>query len=742
MPFSSGGGGGGGTTCSANCRTGGANCGVWGEVSKPGACSNGGLCCGAGPGPNPQDTQGIYAYCQDGNGPQYPLPGIRIGLIGNDYPPGGPPYAATHTYPYLTTDANGRAAYDGVSGTVLFGGWYYEQSPDIWADPSQPAPYQNPMLWSAIGTMKIAATGQLYSNLTKGDTHNSVFENEYQAYGWNCPYGSWGGGNCNAWFGDSGAPYQGGTHNPGGWATNIPPRNYDFSVASWGEGAYNLVFHFSNCTVACVAPVAPTLISPTANGTLTPVGGQVTLSWSTVANADKYDLELYPTGTSCADPSAFCTYAASGGGLTTPSYTFSPTGPHYFFRVRGMNTNCLGGNGTGAWNGTDFDVVSAISGTIYNDPQQSAIFNAGTGQCQTGSALTPQAPDAGTMVMASWPNGGSSVGTITGATFTIPNVPYKEPAVHAALNIPSTSQYRCVCPGGCSLNGNLSGGSANFYLSNIAKPWWQVSNGLVWAGQMTGQAVLSQIPPATCTPANSCTPALITRDQAHALDSSSYVITAGGTIAAQDLAHLSEDARPDHVIGATYNGQPENFAYFTNLSNTTFSHPDYAGGTLTKPNTPPANGKAYFSSADSTISGATWTVASGQSFVFFINGDLRVSTPIYVNSGGFLAFIVKGNITFDKSLGWSDPNQTQAIVSGVYIADGQIIVEGGNGGGDLKFVGEGNFIGWGGVQLNRQYANLATNNTHPMEVFRLRPDFLFNVPDGMTKPFQLWQETN
>jgi hypothetical protein len=128
--------------------------------------------------------------------------------------------------------------------------------------------------------------------------------------------------------------------------------------------------------------------------------------------------------------------------------------------------------------------------------------------------------------------------------------------------------------------------------------------------------------------------------------------------------------------------------------------------------------------------------------VVFVDGNLTVNAQITVAPGGFVAFIVKKNITFDSNLGWSDPRNTQAIVAGVFVADQQIIVAGKGGGNDLKFVGEGTFVGWGGVQLGRRFTPVQTNNTYPTELFRYRPDFMDVVPARMTRPIYVWQETN
>ncbi len=65
-------------------------------------------------------------------------------------------------------------------------------------------------------------------------------------------------------------------------------------------------------------------------------------------------------------------------------------------------------------------------------------------------------------------------------------------------------------------------------------------------------------------------------------------------------------------------------------------------------------------------------------------------------------------------------------------------------GGDGKFVGEGTFVGWNGIVLERDYDDYAgrkvENNYTPTESFRYRPDFLLNAPEEIKVPRYIWRE--
>ncbi len=125
------------------------------------------------------------------------------------------------------------------------------------------------------------------------------------------------------------------------------------------------------------------------------------------------------------------------------------------------------------------------------------------------------------------------------------------------------------------------------------------------------------------------------------------------------------------------------------------------------------------------------TVPNTESKIIFVNGDLRLKSQTQIASGGFLLFVVSGNIIIDPSLGHfpapSDlasvdtsscinPNETTIDLHGLFIADGTISIASGAGadnqssywhsltytngatGGascDKKLTLKGSFIGWG-----------------------------------------------
>jgi hypothetical protein len=159
-------------------------------------------------------------------------------------------------------------------------------------------------------------------------------------------------------------------------------------------------------------------------------------------------------------------------------------------------------------------------------------------------------------------------------------------------------------------------------------------------------------------------------------------------------------------------------------------------------------------------------LSSGQSLVVFVNGNLTIddSKPddsIYkitsVKEGGFLAFIVNGNITISADIGYklNPANPTVPVVSlansnlqGVFIADQDLTIQTKSDIGevppDRKFIGAGTFVGWHAVNLDRTFEDngqgAILNQVQAVENFIYRPDFLANWPVKLKASVSNWHE--
>jgi hypothetical protein len=448
--------------------------------------------------------------------------------------------------------------------------------------------------------------------------------------------------------------------------------------------------------------------------------------------------------------------------VTTTQYSFTPASgvTNYTFRVRGVNTTCSLQPGT--WAQSTFGLQATITGSFFIDNGASVIG----GKC-TSTGATATSPGSGAALGVTTGTGsytGSIVGSNYSATF-----PYVAGSTATVTLTPGTSgddTYACACPGGCSYAIAAPNTNVNFYLTPLVysnEGWWQLSAGHVFAGSTGGTSLLSKIPYNTCVDAP-CIAAMLIGDAFGTPNSTGVAVTGGGDIdSAKDPGpnpgYISTRDPQAYVRGTDTTKFSEKYAFFYREYSLGLGTPsdDFAGNPTdaTKPTAAPLDNKAaYFRAGNMTIR-QRWTVTAGETIVVFVNGNLTIDDPnnnlddlITVEPGGFLAFIVSGNITIEPNVGNNTITSTTPNIEGVYIADGTITVasRGAGNGGDDRFIGAGNFIGWGGINLNRDFSDggtrIAENNDKPVESFVFRPDFVRNLPEQMARPRYIWQETN
>jgi len=148
---------------------------------------------------------------------------------------------------------------------------------------------------------------------------------------------------------------------------------------------------------------------------------------------------------------------------------------------------------------------------------------------------------------------------------------------------------------------------------------------------------------------------------------------------------------------------------------------------------PPSKPDAPYLAKGGTLRITTpWQVDLGETIVFLVDGDLSLEARVKVAPGGFLAFFVSGDISLDPSVNSEDG---LAAIEGVYIADGTFS----SGKANTKLILEGTFVGWSGVNLERDFDS-QRSNSEPVEVFRYRSDFKLNLPTFLNRPSINWQE--
>ena len=273
--------------------------------------------------------------------------------------------------------------------------------------------------------------------------------------------------------------------------------------------------------------------------------------------------------------------------------------------------------------------------------------------------------------------------------------------------------------------------------------WWQVWGGHLAAEADAGSAISSLIPSDTVCIVPACYPFLSSRDRAGTVNSDGLAMVAGGDISVNGRYSYRD---PDiFAIGTIKTRLVESYSFFYSQYSLGPSPTEDFAATADDAQKPTTTKDYYFHSGDMTIQ-SPWAVTAPESYVVFVDGNLTISDPggvdqlITVAEGGFLAFIVSGNITMSSNVGHTTLSNTAGNVEGVYVADGALIIAT-NSGTDERFVGEGTFVGWTNVVLRRDYRS-TDNDLYPAQTFIYRPDFMKNTPEKMKRSQMLWQETN
>lgn len=284
--------------------------------------------------------------------------------------------------------------------------------------------------------------------------------------------------------------------------------------------------------------------------------------------------------------------------------------------------------------------------------------------------------------------------------------------------------------------------------------WFQVSGGHIGSANEGNASVAIQdnITGTAACVAPDCVRSLLAEDRQSTDLTDGFAVVGSGVLDVDAL--LNERSTDIAALNTTKTRYQERYDYFfRNSGLNANSSDDFAGqaADAQKPSFNPAR-VAYYHPGDLTITSA-WNVAAGEKYVVFITGNLTLDGATVdhltdVAAGGFLALIVKGNIYINENLGNATLTNTTANLEGVFMADGTLNIQtrGPAAGGDDRFIGEGVFVGWSGVNLLRDYSDSGSrsqeNNDKPVETFIYRPDFLVNMPEIMLVPVRLWQETN
>lgn len=180
-----------------------------------------------------------------------------------------------------------------------------------------------------------------------------------------------------------------------------------------------------------------------------------------------------------------------------------------------------------------------------------------------------------------------------------------------------------------------------------------------------------------------------------------------------------------------YQGRSADYGYF-NVVTGRVDREEWGGS-----GKPSGSDSGIYTSTDgpggATTIDSDWDLGGGgsdETVVIVHDGDVSITSNMNVEKGSYLAVISSGDIGIADNV---------TSLEGVYIADNTISVEStGDTSTDEQFIGEGTFVGWGGVSLNRDRG--ITNNSEPPHRFIFRQDFVVNAPDGMRSSRVTWRE--
>ena len=309
-----------------------------------------------------------------------------------------------------------------------------------------------------------------------------------------------------------------------------------------------------------------------------------------------------------------------------------------------------------------------------------------------------------------------------------------------------TQTYFRACPGSPDIVSSPITGpvTQDFFLTNQYEPWWQTIGGDLKA---LG-TIDSPIPPFCLLDNSGLCKAYLSLSLPN-LDSG---IVSSSNLTIPAYARAREGTNYYAQTGANP-GLRQNFEYFKRLlqigpnGESATPWPTVPPNPTTdakKPRTVGNQHNIYYVDGDLTINRSSWTIQGTHKLTVFVTGDLIIKNTITVNTNGFVAFIVKGDIYFDQSLGSNDPVTVNPSVTGIFIADGTLntrlnprLVS--DLTPDKKFVGNGVFVGWSGINLWRNFKS-TNNNTNPVELFNYSPNLIQNAPNQFKRSRYTWQE--
>lgn len=426
---------------------------------------------------------------------------------------------------------------------------------------------------------------------------------------------------------------------------------------------------------------------------------------------------------------------------------------------------------------TNLDVDAALSGSFCSQATSAPIFI-------NGISLT--AADI---------NNSQTSSPVVDSNFVIDAVYYgNDYTVTLDLSGQIGTNYVCSCPAAvdpsnpylCQYSGvETPSSNVNFYLKeyNLSNnSWIQIFGSNIFART----EIASEIPYSFCVADANCQAAMLVPKAGSinslssgfpiisTLDSSKIKSSPSSTVYHSYL-HL-EDRGNANSYGVIADMQELSYDYFYNLAENSVHQ--IGNGEDLEPLLSDWTGAAWWSISDinyvvvdgnvSIDESQGFNLTSSQNLVVFVDGNLTIddSNPNDTNrkitsvaNGGFLAFIVKGNVLVTPNVGYElNPliptipvvSNANSNVEGVFIADGNLTIQTKLATGevppDKKFIGSGTFVSWTNILTPRIFDDgsfgAILNNNQAIDNFIYRPDLLVNWPTKLKASISNWREVD
>lgn len=503
-------------------------------------------------------------------------------------------------------------------------------------------------------------------------------------------------------------------------------------------------------------PNSPEIVTPISSQTLT-INYSTLIDWNTVSswgtncngNTDTYTVCVDGGNGSCDEVNQ--TYT-KGSGITQYSWTPSVKGNRTVKLTadNGAKSSfssvnvCVEGGPYTTWTACDsfhktvqtttydcspsvpgeaVDCVATIQGTLFDATNLDAC-PADIGTNVTYDSLRIKNKSFG--LSGTWPvitspvatdlNGNYSESVYASSVF--PNYTYDYSSLISAGVVDSV-KFECQSSIVAAMGNGLTYTKDTGFYVNQNVGWWQVTGGSV----TTGGNIFSTIP-------NLGASARLILPDANGRDGLLSVV--GTEYYGSGSLSDSNNRYVQNYAGSVYD-----YAYFASKWSTigdTWTAQTWPAYT-TEDTTKGYKLLKYTEVADLNLAGGV--INSGEKYIVLANGNVNINGTYTVADGGFLSVIAKGTIKFDPT---AVDSEGVNRFDGWYL--GQILDLGttGSTSTEQQFVGQGSFVSWSQMVLNRDRGVL--NSTAPSEKFIYRTDLLENAPEIMKEPYKHYERYN